>query len=142
MPRCTPTTAPSSLIDVLDVQVLISSLLLLLFFANWLAILVNFALDAEDLIYVFNDCMAVLEKLIQFNLLCRLKVCRNLARSLPAFAVVIIRVLLALLEGYADEACGGCRFLEDRLFTVILVFLKDHRLYCVVVILFFNSKGP
>ena len=136
MPGCTPPTAPSSLIDVLDAQVLVISSLL-----RFLLLAAEFVLDAEDLIYIFNDCMTVLEKLIQFNLLCRFEVFRN---SFPAsfetliVIIIIICVLLALLEGYADEACGGCRLLKDRLLTMILVFLKDSRLY----ILFFNSKGP
>ena len=98
--------------------------MLTLLLAYWLAILFEL-LDFENVLNVFDDSMAVFEKLIQFDLLIRLEVCRSLARSPPAL-MVLIRVLFTLFEGNAGEASGGRRLFKDRLITMILVFLNYH----------------
>ena len=80
---------------------------------------------AENLIYVFDNSMAILEKLIQLNLLRRFAISGNLARFPPAL-MVLICVLFTLFEGDASEASGGRRLFKDRLFSMILVFFNDH----------------
>ena len=103
---------------------LVIQVLLTLLRANRFAFLFEL-LDFENVLNVFDDGMAVFEKLIQFDLLIRLEVCRSLARSPPTL-MVLIRVLLTLFEGDTGEASGGRRLFKDRLITMILVFLNDH----------------
>ena len=83
--------------------------------------------------------MAILEKLIQLYLLCRLKIGRNLARPPPALTI-LIRVLLTLFEGDASESGGGRGFFK-RIITMILVFFYDHRFNYIFIVVFYD-KGP